>query len=516
MRESIFTYLINPTCIFMYFYYSFFQVAIEHAWYAYGLRYHSIHFALYISLLIINSACNYLFMQMSGNNDFGLVYINLVIVGFFCLYEVLQFFQDPIEYFTSFSNMFDLTAFVLLIAGNGLRLQNQTESDDSAALLAVGTVMLYGDFLFFLRPFKATGALIGMIEAIFWGIRYYLFILGIVLYGFSQALFILSYQNVNVTDDAIPGLEFTTPGTALLHAYTYMLGASSYPPNLTISNPPLATFLIAMLIFVTAIVLLNLLISLMSYIFGGVQDSADEEWRKKVCTTILDQFRIFKPRVQQYTHYLKRVQDTKKEKAEVKIESVLSELRDQFYPAIMNFDDHRHELYRMTRDESGYLKIVCDVCKLEVTGDGHDLLYNCKSCVYSTHLHCALPMIASDAKVQKLSATVNLKLKNVLSELRDQNYPATMCCSSHDITHTLTRSLIRTSTYNPMFCGLCHRSVNPHDDDDMFYECTESDCAFHGHMKCCVDSNQKGETRIVALEAKLDLILEKLNKRTYH
>ena len=114
------------------------QVAIEHAWYAYGLPYHSVHFALYICLLVINSACNYLFMDMSGKNDFGLVYANLVIVSIFCFYEVVQFFQDPLEYLTSFSNMFDLTAFVLLIAGNGLRLLEQTETDNTAALVSVG------------------------------------------------------------------------------------------------------------------------------------------------------------------------------------------------------------------------------------------------------------------------------------------------------------------------------------------------------------------------------------------
>jgi hypothetical protein len=75
---------------------------------------------------------------MSLNNNFGLVYADLVIVGFFCFYEVVQFFQDPLEYLTSFSNLFDLTAFVLLIAGNGLRLLEQTETNNTAALVAVG------------------------------------------------------------------------------------------------------------------------------------------------------------------------------------------------------------------------------------------------------------------------------------------------------------------------------------------------------------------------------------------
>ena len=106
------------------------------------------------------------------------------------------------------------------------------------------------------------GHLIGMIKTIVWDIRYYLFILFVVLYGFSQALFVLSY-------DSPAGSDFSSADTALLNAFSYMNGGAQYPP-IGISNPSLAIFIVVLLVFFATIIMLNLLISLMGNSYAKV------------------------------------------------------------------------------------------------------------------------------------------------------------------------------------------------------------------------------------------------------
>lgn len=152
------------------------------------------------------------------------------------------------------------------------------------------------------------GHLIGMIKTIAWDIRYYLLILLLVLYSFSQALFILSYDNPS-------GSAFSSADTALMSAYAYMNGGASYPPQgfENSRNPSLAIFLVASLVFVTTILMLNLLISLMGNSYQKVQDKADAEWRKELAAIITSQVRFYEPKLTKYIHYLKREEDSKKE-----------------------------------------------------------------------------------------------------------------------------------------------------------------------------------------------------------
>lgn len=515
------------------------KVAIFNAWNDFGYAHHMWHFFFFLVGIIVNSVTNYRFLNMVEHEQFNLLYANLGITGLFLIYELVQMYLDIFTYFMSVNNLMDLSAYVLVLAGNVLRTINHRENNLSAALLSVGCLMLYFDFLFYLGPFHSTGYLIGMIKAIMWGIRYYLFILAIVVFGFSQSLFVLSFAGDN---------QFSTPQMALLSSFTYMMGAASYPdPNgdllaispfyptyinstngmnitmtnysatgylpqsngLQISNPELATFLIVMLVFITAIVMLNLLISIMGYEFSRVQEEAEAEWRKEVCNTILDQLRFVKPKVKQFTHFLKRKLDIKKEKEQVKVSSVIGELRDQFYPMKFKSELHRHEMHRMTQDDSGYIRITCNVCFKDIDGEGDDLFYNCKTCVYSTHLHCAMPMVASDVKVDRFAASVDKKIKNMFSEIRDQIYPDTCSCGQeHSADHTLTRSVIKKSTRNPMYCGVCRRGIVGEEDDDLYYGCTS--CAFDTHLKCSVSTYRNDSARFSSIEKQLAAIVNHL------
>ena len=112
-----------------------------------------------------------------------------------------------------------------------------------------------------------------MITTIAYDIRSYLFVLTIVLFGFAQAFWVLSYYpdekvttiiNGTVTIGTIPNeLVFGTIQNSLLYSFLFMLGQSNTTDFDGSANPKLAIFLLCLFLIFMALLMLNLLIALM-------------------------------------------------------------------------------------------------------------------------------------------------------------------------------------------------------------------------------------------------------------
>ena len=116
-----------------------------------------------------------------------------------------------------------------------------------------------------------------MITTIAYDIRSYLFVLTIVLFGFAQAFWVLSYYpdekvttiiNGTVTIGTIPNeLVFGTIQNSLLYSFLFMLGQSNTTDFDGSANPKLAIFLLVMFLGFMALLMLNLLIGKLSVLF---------------------------------------------------------------------------------------------------------------------------------------------------------------------------------------------------------------------------------------------------------
>lgn len=148
-----------------------------------------------------------------------------------------------------------------------------------------------------------------MIEAIIWDIRYYIMILGVVLFGFSQALYLTAWEDPG--DGSV--VLFGTPASALAQSIVYLVGNPQFPPGWT-SDSAVSTFLAVMLTVVGSIVMMNLLIAIMNNTYSRIKSHDESEWLKQLCITITEQRFIWPTQPDKFVHYLRRKIDVDREK----------------------------------------------------------------------------------------------------------------------------------------------------------------------------------------------------------
>ena len=90
-----------------------------------------------------------------------------------------------------------------------------------------------------------------------------IFVMSLVVLGFSQAFWLLSMENEHVTDKGDILNPFATIKGSLIGSFTFMLGGydASYFNGLKLES--FAVFLSTMFMLIVSILLLNLLIALM-------------------------------------------------------------------------------------------------------------------------------------------------------------------------------------------------------------------------------------------------------------
>jgi hypothetical protein len=122
---------------------------------------------------------------------------------------------------------------------------------------------------------------VAMILQIMKDIQYFVFILAVVLTGFSMAFWLISYPDAS--------LAFGSIQMAFLNTYLYMLGQNISVDFQDTASPQLGVFLLVMFMFFMMILMLNLLIALMGNSYSKVQEKGLAEWRLGQASMILEQ-----------------------------------------------------------------------------------------------------------------------------------------------------------------------------------------------------------------------------------
>lgn len=284
------------------------QVAVDFAWQHYGRQYHLGLTALYCTFLVVNSVCNYYFSDLTKNEPSGagaaqaLVIVVLSFNSIFSAIETMQFLKNPVRYLLDSSNAFDSIGYALTYTGSLLRLFYNTETDASSSILAVSTLLLWINLLYYLRPYQAASAVTRMLYVnTQYELRFFVLVLVFILFGFSQALFLLSYA-----DSSLP---FSKPAGSYLAAFAYMMGQADFSAFDSSSNKTLGLIIIVLLVSVASIFMLNLLIAILSSSYKNIHEDMAVGFRLEKIEVMLDQIRFTDPKCPKYICCLRRFDD---------------------------------------------------------------------------------------------------------------------------------------------------------------------------------------------------------------
>lgn len=87
------------------------------------------------------------------------------------------------------------------------------------------------------------------------------------------------------------------------------MGGADVSQMLQTINPTLAQFLLCAFIFLSSILLLNLLIALMNSSFGKIKDNEEAEWNRERAKIMIEQYRPWTFSTNKHTYYLVREDD---------------------------------------------------------------------------------------------------------------------------------------------------------------------------------------------------------------
>lgn len=291
----------------------FIQYAVASAWRTYGSGYHTRLSLLYILLLALVTFTNYSFNSWIVSGNVAMVVAMQVSLAIICgvnsifvlieLYQMMHLYQRGrvLSYLTDAQNAVDLGAHALVYLVQIIRWSNSAEDKNSAAVMAIGNIFLWLKLLYFLRPYKSTGPLIRTIFFIFFSIRELVGILIITIFGFSQSLYLLSYEDSSVI--------FSDPLDGIMNMYVYMLGAININQLYDTSNPALAQFLVSLFVFASSILLLNLLIALMGSSFNTIKAKENAEWVRGCARIMMEQWRPWGLKTKKYEYLIMRADD---------------------------------------------------------------------------------------------------------------------------------------------------------------------------------------------------------------
>lgn len=260
------------------------MLALKFAWIRFGLWGYVKSTLIYLTYVAVVSFTNFKFLEYEVDDNEAGVYAPIIIVLLFDLYffydEFDQMIEMKIKYFYDFWNQIDF----LHIAGNTigciLRLIYQDETDASRAVLAIASIAMWFNVLYYLRAFELTGPLVSMILKIAVDIIPFLIVLLLVILGFSQAFWLLS---------DVEGLSFSTIDGSLITSFTFMLGGYDNKVFEGTSLYSFSVFLSCIYMLIVSILLLNLLIALMGDSYQSVRENGLAQWRLEQAQLIIEQ-----------------------------------------------------------------------------------------------------------------------------------------------------------------------------------------------------------------------------------
>lgn len=280
------------------------QVAILSAWEQYGFYYHCFITLVYVALLASLSYSNYTFHSQDYHTAIVAV---MVFTCLFIAFEIKEFSRDPAAYLLNIPNYFQLACYVLTLTGCCIRIVKDSDTDLARSILSVATILLWINALNFLRPFTLTGPLIRMISYVLLRLVPFFIILAIVLFGFSQGLYLLTYDDNEIS--TFP--DFATPTTAYSHAFAYLTGSGTSYDSGGI-DPGLRIFLTVIFILFAQACIWNLIIAFLNSCYQAIKDKETAYGMKERCNILIDQFQFISRGFHNrhgWIHYLKRAGD---------------------------------------------------------------------------------------------------------------------------------------------------------------------------------------------------------------
>lgn len=194
---------------------------------------------------------------------------------------VIEIYTDDIW------NGVDACVIVFSLIGTITRMVNRSDNDFSVIILSIASIFVWFKLLYYMRAYHSSGPLIAMVISIAYDIRYYILILFIVLCGFSQAFFLLSY--LPITDNTAPPMFFSTVQQSFLYTYVFMLGSVNLPVQFASEmTTQFGTVLFIIFTIFMGILMFNLLIALMSDTYQRIQNEGLGRWRYEQASIILD------------------------------------------------------------------------------------------------------------------------------------------------------------------------------------------------------------------------------------
>jgi Ion transport protein len=183
---------------------------------------------MYLVYLILISASNYGYEYWVCNNRSaldGTVIVTLIFNGLFVLFELYQIVSYNPHYISDPFNYLQWITYILVFAGQSFRRTEHCDGDyrNSSNIMAIATISAYVGLLYFLRPFRNAGILVRMIISIALEVKWILFILLILVFGFSQAFYLLSFTRGNH--------KYADGGDSIYQSFASVVGSPNFEGN---------------------------------------------------------------------------------------------------------------------------------------------------------------------------------------------------------------------------------------------------------------------------------------------
>ena len=282
------------------------KLAVTAAWESYGQAYHiglCLVYMLYLALLSYSN-----FAYQTGVDCVAILVIVLALNSTFTFIELYQLYMFGLfKYLSDYQNVLEISACALVFAGTIARLSVGDDTTSTEELMAVASVLVWFNALNLLRPFKQTGSLIMMVSKVTTRIIPFILILMIVIYGFSQALYLLA-NNYHDTG-------YTSMQRAYILAFASITGSGVNVGVDVGDKTDMMLVIESLFTGFTQILLLNLLIAFLAYVYAGIQEQADAVGSYERCKIIMSQVRPWgAPKGDKWIHFLKKETDVAKDK----------------------------------------------------------------------------------------------------------------------------------------------------------------------------------------------------------
>lgn len=261
------------------------SAAVDYHWNKFGFLCHAAYFFVYLVLAALVVLVNILIdsVELSNSTISGMITATIVLSSAFLFFEILQLFThcaggNSVEYFND--SFVGWVAYSLILTGSVYRYSFGRESKTSADIMAVATLFVFLKGVDFLKPFKPTGPTIRIVYTILGQIIPFLVILVVLIVGFSQAFYLLSYAD--------PSRDSHGAGASILFAYIYMTGQANWSDMFQTAEPVEAQFLMCFFIALSTILVLNVIIAKMNNVYSDVESNAAAEWKREQCKFVTE------------------------------------------------------------------------------------------------------------------------------------------------------------------------------------------------------------------------------------